>query len=294
MKKNPIPRSEEMHDENSLNKFTGASKYVLDEELAKIINISMALEMPLLLKGEPGTGKTMLAYAIAEALDMPLIVLNVKSSMKLVEALYQYDTLTRLNDSRFGDSKRDVSNIEDYIRMGKIGQSFVSDIRVVLLIDEIDKADTDFQDDMLDVLDQMSFDIMEIDKTIKAKNRPVVIITSNAKKDLSDPFLGRCNFHHIAFPDSDMMRTIVSVHFPDISKDLLENSVRTFYRLREVRGVEKKPATRELINWIRALKADPDFKIKDLTKGEVPYLGVLFKKSPDYTVAQGAVSRFRL
>lgn len=283
-----------MHDENSLTKFTGASKYVLDEELAKIVNISMALEMPLLLKGEPGTGKTMLAYAIAEALDMPLIVLNVKSSMKLVEALYQYDTLTRLNDSRFGDSKRDVSNIEDYIRMGKIGQSFVADIRVVLLIDEIDKADTDFQDDMLDVLDQMSFDIMEIDKTVKAKNRPVVIITSNAKKDLSDPFLGRCNFHHIAFPDPDMMRTIVSVHFPEISKDLLENSVRAFYRLREVRGVEKKPATRELINWIRALKADPDFKVKDLTKGEVPYLGVLFKKSPDYTVAQGAVSRFRL
>jgi MoxR-like ATPase len=294
VKKDPIPRSEKMHDENSLTKFTGASKYVLDEELAKIINISMALEMPLLLKGEPGTGKTMLAYAIAEALDMPLIVLNVKSSMKLVEALYQYDTLTRLNDSRFGDSKRDVSNIEDYIRMGKIGQSFVADIRVVLLIDEIDKADTDFQDDMLDVLDQMSFDIMEIDKTVKAKNRPVVIITSNAKKDLSDPFLGRCNFHHIAFPDPDMMRTIVSVHFPEISKDLLENSVRTFYRLREVRGVEKKPATRELINWIRALKADPDFKAKDLTKGEVPYLGVLFKKSPDYTVAQGAVSRFRL
>jgi len=283
-----------MHDENSLTKFTGASKYVLDEELAKIVNISMALEMPLLLKGEPGTGKTMLAYAIAEALDMPLIVLNVKSSMKLVEALYQYDTLTRLNDSRFGDSKRDVSNIEDYIRMGKIGQSFVADIRVVLLIDEIDKADTDFQDDMLDVLDQMSFDIMEIDKTVKAKNRPVVIITSNAKKDLSDPFLGRCNFHHIAFPDPDMMRTIVSVHFPEISKDLLDNSVRAFYRLREVRGVEKKPATRELINWIRALKADPDFKVKDLTKGEVPYLGVLFKKSPDYTVAQGAVSRFRL
>ncbi|MBP1737898.1 MAG: moxR-like ATPase with domain [Deltaproteobacteria bacterium] len=283
-----------MHADNSQNKFTGASKYVLDEELAKIVNISMALEMPLLLKGEPGTGKTMLAYAIAEAMNMPLTILNVKSSMKLIDALYQYDTLTRLNDSRFGDSKRDVSNIEEYIRMGKIGQAFVADTRVVLLIDEIDKADTDFQDDMLDVLDQMSFDIIEIDKTIRAKNRPVIIITSNAKKDLSDPFLGRCNFHHIAFPDPDMMRSILGVHFPELSRDLLENTVKVFYRLREIRGVEKKPATRELINWIRALRADPDFKVKDLVKGEVPYLGVLFKKSPDYTVAQGAVSRFRL
>jgi len=283
-----------MHADNSQNKFTGASKYVLDEELAKIVNISMALEMPLLLKGEPGTGKTMLAYAIAEAMNMPLTILNVKSSMKLIDALYQYDTLTRLNDSRFGDSKRDVSNIEEYIRMGKIGQAFVADNKVVLLIDEIDKADTDFQDDMLDVLDQMSFDIIEIDKTIRAKNRPVIIITSNAKKDLSDPFLGRCNFHHIAFPDSDMMRSILGVHFPELSRDLLENTVKVFYRLREIRGVEKKPATRELINWIRALRADPDFKVKDLVKGEVPYLGVLFKKSPDYAVAQGAVSRFRL
>lgn len=273
--------------------FTGASKYVLDEELAKIVNISIALEMPLLLKGEPGTGKTMLAHAIAEALGMKLIVLNVKSNMKLVDALYQYDTLTRLNDSRFGDSKRDVSNIEEYIRMGKIGQAFVSEERVVLLIDEIDKADTDFQDDMLDVLDQMEFDIIEIDKTIRAKHRPIIIITSNAKKDLSDPFLGRCNFHHIAFPEPEMMRRIVKVHFPDIDKDLLENAVRTFYRLREIKGIEKKPATRELINWIRALRSDPDFRLKDLIKGEVPYLGVLFKKSPDYVIAQNAVARFK-
>jgi MoxR-like ATPase len=231
----------------------------------------------------------MLAHAVAEAFDMKLIVLNVKSSMKLIDTLYQYDTLTRLNDSRFGDSKRDVSNIEDYIKMGKIGQAFVSEERVVLLIDEIDKADTDFQDDMLDVLDQMEFDIIEIDKTIKAKHRPVIVITSNAKKDLSDPFLGRCNFHHIAFPEPEMMRTIVQVHFPGIDKELLESTVRTFYRLREIKGIEKKPATRELINWIRALRSDPDFRVKNLVKGEVPYLGVLFKKSPDYFVAQNAI-----
>jgi len=283
-----------MHKETQKKEFAGASKYVLDDELARIVNISMALEMPLLLKGEPGTGKTMLAHAIAEASGMKLIVLNVKSSMKLIDALYQYDTLTRLNDSRFGDSKRDISNIEEYIRMGKIGQSFVSDQRVVLLIDEIDKADTDFQDDMLDVLDQMEFDIIEIDKTIKAKQRPVIVITSNAKKDLSDPFLGRCNFHHIAFPEPDIMRKIVHVHFSDIDKELLDSAIKTFYRLREIRGIEKKPATRELINWIRALKADPDFRVKDLIKGEVPFLGILFKKSPDYVVAQNAVARFRV
>ena len=283
-----------MNDDGMPQRFTGATKYVLDEELAKIVNITMALEMPLLLKGEPGTGKTMLAHAIAENLEMPLIVLNVKSSMKLIDALYHYDTLTRLNDSRFGDSSRDVSKIEDYIKMGKIGQSFVTDERVVLLIDEIDKADTDFQDDMLDVLDQMQFDILEIDKTITAKQRPAIVITSNAKKDLSDPFLGRCNFHHIAFPEPDMMREIVQVHFSDISHDLLDGAVKTFYRLREFKEMEKKPATRELINWIRAMQADPDFRVKDLIKGDIPYLGVLFKKSPDYATAQRAISRFRL
>jgi len=270
--------------------FQGATRYVLDEELAGIVNISMALEMPLLLKGEPGTGKTMLAHSIAESLKMPLIVLNVKSSMKLIDALYQYDTLTRLNDSRFCDSKRDVSNIEEYIKMGKIGQAFTAEERTVLLIDEIDKADTDFQDDMLDVLDQMEFDIIEIDKRIRSKKRPVIIITSNAKKDLSDPFLGRCNFHHIAFPDPKMMRKIISVHFPDIDSDLAENAVNAFYKLRQIEGIEKKPATRELINWIRALEADPDFKPKQLPKGELPFLGVLFKKSQDYERAAHIVS----
>ena len=262
--------------------FTGTDTYVLDYELSKIVNASIKLEMPLLIKGEPGTGKTLLAHAIAENLKMPLIILNVKSSMKAVDALYQYDTLTRLNDSRFGDSTRDVSNIEDYIKMGKIGQSFVSNEKVVLLIDEIDKADTDFQDDLLDVLDQMSFDIIEIDKTVHAENRPIIIITSNAKKDLSDPFLGRCVFHHIAFPDQEMMHQIVLAHFPDLDKQISQACIDTFYRLRNMRGIEKKPATRELINWIRILLMDKNFNPNYLAKNEIPYLGVLFKKSEDY------------
>jgi MoxR-like ATPase len=275
--------------------FSGATRYVLDEELAQIVNISMALEMPLLLKGEPGTGKTMLAHAIAESLNMPLIVLNVKSSMKLVEALYQYDTLTRLNDSRFGDSRRDVSNIEEYIKMGKIGQAFVADKRTVLLIDEIDKADTDFQDDMLDVLDQMEFDIIEIDKTVSARHRPVIIITSNAKKDLSDPFLGRCNFHHIAFPGSQDDASDHRCAFPrDPRRPGGQRHHAAFYHMRELEAVEKRPATRELINWIRALNADPDFKPKRLTKGDVPFLGVLFKKSGDYQRASAFVNRRKM
>jgi len=280
--------------QESKNEFQGAGKYILDQELASIVNISMKLEMPLLLKGEPGTGKTMLAHAIAESLAMPLIVLNVKSSMKLIEALYQYDTLTRLNDSRFGDSKRDVSNIDEYIKMGKIGQSFCAERRTVLLIDEIDKADTDFQDDMLDVLDQMQFDIIETDKTIKARHRPVIIITSNAKKDLSDPFLGRCNFHHIAFPDPKMMRKIINVHFEGIDTKLAENAIDAFYVIREIDSIEKKPATRELINWIRALNADPDFRAKDLITNQLPYLGVLFKKSPDYERVKNLAARRKM
>ncbi len=280
-----------------LKEFTGTSTYVLDSELAKIVNVTIALEMPLLLKGEPGTGKTLLAHAVSQNLGIKLIVLNVKSSMKAIEALYQYDTLTRLNDSRFGDSRKDVSNIEDYIKMGKIGQSFVVEEKVVLLIDEIDKADTDFQDDLLDVLDQMEFDIIEIDKTIKAKHRPVVIITSNAKKDLSDPFLGRCNFHHIAFPDEETMHQILEAHFPDISNDLSQACIEAFYTFRGFPDIEKKPATRELINWVRAIRMDRDFDSHSLSKYhhnyDVPFLGILFKKSSDYEQARRRLSLSR-
>ncbi len=283
-----------MYFEDSLQaSFQKSSSYVLDEELAQIVNISMALEMPLLLKGEPGTGKTMLAHAIAESLDMRLLTLNVKSTMKLQDTLYQYDTLTRLNDSRFADSSRDVSNIEDYIKMGKIGQAFQAEKRVVLLIDEIDKADSDFQDDMLDILDQMEFDIIEIDKTVRAVHRPVIIITSNAKKDLSEPFLGRCNFHHIAFPEPDMMQRIIEVHFPNLDQELKTNCIKAFYQMRGFQGIEKKPATRELINWIRALDQDRNFKPQEVKKGRIPYLGVLFKKSGDYELAGNQLPRMR-
>ena len=276
-----------MGDRSGQDSFQGTSTYVVDPELAKIVNISIALEMPLLLKGEPGTGKTLLAHALAESLGMRLIVLNVKSNMKAVEALYQYDTLTRLNDSRFSDSGRDVRNIKNYIRMGKIGQAFTAEERVVLLIDEIDKADSDFQDDLLDVLDQMSFDIVEIDETTQARHRPVLIITSNAKKDLSDPFLGRCNFHHIAFPDPAFMRRIVEAHFPEIEDRLAKACIETFFRLRSLPHIEKKPATRELLNWIRALRMDPSFDPRLLQQAkDVPFLGVLFKKSADFVQAQ--------
>ena len=265
-----------------MTRFAGTDAYILDPELAHVVNVAIRLELPLLLKGEPGTGKTLLAHAIAESLGMPLMRLNVKSSMKAVDALYQYDTLTRLNDSRFGDSSRDVSNIHDYLRMATIGKAFVSEERAVLLIDEIDKADGDFQDDLLDVLDQMSFDILEVDETVIARHRPVIIITSNAKKDLSDPFLGRCVFHHIAFPDAEFMRQIIRAHFPDLSESLAAAANQAFFRLRAVDGVEKKPATRELLHWVRALATEPGFDTSLLSDDRsLPFLGILFKKSED-------------
>ena len=177
--------------------------------------------------------------------------------------------------------------------MGKIGQAFTSSDRSVLLIDEIDKAETDFQDDMLDVLDQMQFDIIETDEVVKARTRPVIVITSNAKKDLSDPFLGRCNFHHIAFPDPKMMRKIIHAHFPEISNNLAQKAIDTFYELRSIENIEKKPATRELVNWLRALQSDPEFKNGEKLNKEIPYLGVLFKKSGDYQKSAQTIMRSR-
>jgi len=277
-----------------MTKITGTSTYILDDELGRVVDVAIRLELPLLLKGEPGTGKTLLAHAIAEKLAKPLIVLNVKSSMKAVDALYLYDTLTRLNDSRFSDSGRDVSDINQYIRMGKIGQAFTAGATTVLLIDEIDKADSDFQDDLLDVLDQMSFDIIEIDRTIKARHRPIVVITSNAKKDLSDPFLGRCVFHHIAFPEPDFMSRIVSAHFPQLSDKIGRAAIRAFYRLREIEGIEKSPATRELLHWCRALMSEPGFRVDDLAKDKsLPLLGLLFKKSDDLFRARRELAQTR-
>ena len=270
-----------------MSRFAGTETYIVDEELGRVVDVAIRLELPLLLKGEPGTGKTLLAHAVAEARGLPLIQLNTKSSMKAVEALYQYDTLTRLNDSRFGDSARDVSDINQYIRMGKIGQAFTADARCVLLIDEIDKADGDFQDDLLDVLDQMAFDIVEVDRTVTAKHRPVIIITSNAKKDLSDPFLGRCVFHHIAFPTPEFMRRIVDAHFPDLDRRVAKGAVQAFYRLRAIEGVEKAPATRELLHWIRAVSTEPGFNPRILNEdNKIPLLGVLFKKSEDLATAR--------
>lgn len=270
-----------------MSQITSTETYILDDELARVVDVAVRLELPLLLKGEPGTGKTLLAHAVAEKLGLQLIVLNVKSSMKAVEALYQYDTLTRLNDSRFADSARDVSDINQYIRMGKIGQAFTADARCVLLIDEIDKADGDFQDDLLDVLDQMAFDIVEVDRTVTAKHRPVIIITSNAKKDLSDPFLGRCVFHHIAFPTPEFMRRIVDAHFPDLDRRVAKGAVQAFYRLRAIEGVEKAPATRELLHWIRAVSTEPGFNPRILNEdNKIPLLGVLFKKSEDLATAR--------
>lgn len=257
--------------------FRGSSQYVASEDLMTAVNIAVTLEKPLLIKGEPGTGKTMLAQAVADALGKQLIIWNVKSTTKAQDGLYVYDVVQRLYDSQFGTNG--VDDIARYIKMGKLGEAFRAEEQVVLLIDEIDKADLEFPNDLLWELDQMEFYIPETRETVRARQRPIVIITSNAEKELPDAFLRRCVFHYIEFPDREQMERIVRVHLPDIEEALVEQALEAFYWLRGLRDIEKKPSTSELVDWLRALVAggvDP----QRITE-KIPYAGVLLKKDKD-------------
>ena len=257
--------------------FTGSRQYVASDELLSAVNIAVTLQKPLLIKGEPGTGKTMLAQAVSEALGKRLIIGNVKSTTKAQDGLYVYDVVQRLYDSQFGNEG--VDNIAKYIKLGKLGEAFQSEEQVVLLIDEIDKADLEFPNDLLWELDQMEFYIPETKETIRAKQRPIVIITSNAEKELPDAFLRRCVFHYIEFPEQEQMEKIIRVHFDHLEDDLVRQALAAFHRGRERRGMEKKPSTSELVDWLRAMVAggiDPA-----RIQSEIPFAGVLLKKDKD-------------
>ena len=267
---------------DKMNVFKGSKNYVVTDELMNAVNISIALKKPLLIKGEPGTGKTMLAESIAESLNMELIIWSIKSTTKAQDGLYVYDTVQRLYDSQFGEG--DVKDIALYIKMGKLGEAFTSDKQVVLLIDEIDKADLEFPNDLLWELDKMEFYINETKETIKAKQRPIVIITSNAEKELPDAFLRRCIFHYIEFPDETKMEEIIKVHYGAIDKKLVENALEAFYKIREMKDLQKRPSTSELLDWIQALMIS-GVSIKDLYE-RMPFLGVLLKKNQDMEMFQ--------
>ncbi len=263
---------------DSFNRFSGSEDYVTSEPLRNAVNVSIALGRPLLVRGEAGTGKTLLAHSIARGLDKKLITWNIKSTTKAQEGLYIYDTVQRLNDSRFGD--KDISDIKQYIKLGKLGEAFASPELVVLLIDEVDKADIEFPNDLLNELDEMSFYIPETNETVSAIHRPITVITSNAEKELPDAFLRRCIFHYIEFPTPELMEEIVRVHFPDIKDNLLGEALKAFYSLREIDDFRKKPSTSELIDWIRALVAS-GIPHKDVSK-KIPFVGTLLKKESDY------------
>ena len=262
---------------NKMNVFKGSDEYVVTNELMNAVNVSIALQKPLLIKGEPGTGKTMLAEAISKSLGMELIIWGIKSTTKAQEGLYVYDTVQRLYDSQFGEGN--VGDIKQYIKLGKLGEAFNSDKQVVLLIDEIDKADLEFPNDLLWELDKMEFYINETKETIKTKHRPIVIITSNAEKELPDAFLRRCIFHYIEFPDQEKMAEIIKVHFGDIDRKLQEKSLDAFYEIRKMDSIQKKPSTSELLDWIQALMIS-GVDIKNLSK-EMQFIGVLLKKNQD-------------
>jgi MoxR-like ATPase len=257
--------------------YRGSDDYIASKPLMEIVNVSIALGKPLVIKGEPGTGKTLLAHSIAGALNKKLLIWNVKSTTKAKDGLYVYDTVQRLNDARFKD--KDISDISQYIKLGKLGQSFKSDEKLVLLIDEIDKADVEFPNDLLNELDEMTFHIPELDEEVAATHRPIVIITSNSEKELPDAFLRRCIFHYIEFPDEEMMERIVKVHYPDIEMKLVKEAIKRFYWIREVDGLRKKPSTSELLDWIKAL-ALGGLNVDKITS-EIPFLGTLLKNELD-------------
>jgi MoxR-like ATPase len=266
--------------------YTGTQDYIASEALLQAVNVAVVLQRPLLIKGEPGTGKTMLAQSVARSLDLDLLVWNVKSTTKAQDGLYVYDTVQRLYDSQFGD--HDVRDIRQYIRLGTVGRAFTTEQRVVLLIDEVDKADLEFPNDLLWELDQMEFFIPETGDLVRANHRPVVVITSNAEKELPDAFLRRCVFHYIEFPDPETMRDIVHVHQPDLETRLLDLALQAFYWLRQVPGIQKKPSTSELIDWVQALEVGgiPPEEIA----ARLPFLGVLLKKDKDIDAALRAAA----
>ncbi|MDO4552574.1 MAG: MoxR family ATPase [Bacillota bacterium] len=273
--------------EEQLTRFRGSGDYVASPELMYAVNVAMALEKPLLIKGEPGTGKTMLARAIADALGKELIIWNIKSTTKAQDGLYLYDTVQRLYDSQFGEG--DVADIKKYIRLGKMGEAFTAAEQTVLLIDEIDKADLEFPNDLLWELDRMEFFIPETKELITAVHRPIVIITSNAEKELPDAFLRRCIFHYIAFPQADKMEEIVRVHYPQVDRRLLAQAMEAFYWIRDVKDVQKKPSTSELLDWLKALElSGADL---DTLKTELPFLGVLLKKNQDVDLVNQVKAR---